>query len=115
MFWDNFVRLCYSMGKSPNAVASEIGLKSTGTVTGWKNGAIPRPSVIQKLASYFNVPVEYLTETENSPSEDRELEEYREHLRTRPEMRLLFHTFKDSTKEEIEAIVAAWEAMHRKE
>lgn len=55
MFWENYLLLCGSVGKSPNAVASEIGIKSSGTVTGWSNGAIPRKSVIFKLCRYFDV------------------------------------------------------------
>ena len=55
MFWENYLALCNSVGKSPNAVASEIGIKSSGTVTGWSNGAIPRKSVLFKLAQYFEV------------------------------------------------------------
>ena len=35
-------------------------------------------------------------------------------LKNRPEMRILFHTFAGATKEQIEAIVKAWEAMQGK-
>lgn len=55
MFWDVFSSLCVENGVSPNTVAAAIGCKSTGTVTGWKNGAIPRNSVKLKLANYFGV------------------------------------------------------------
>jgi transcriptional regulator with XRE-family HTH domain len=64
MFWDNFVRLCNQAGKYPNTVAAEVGVKSTGTVTGWKNGANPRQTVLLKLADYFGVTVDYLLNTE---------------------------------------------------
>lgn len=37
--------------------ASDVGVKSSGTVTGWKNGAIPRQGVIKRLADYFCVSV----------------------------------------------------------
>ena len=60
MFWQRYVSLCNSVGKAPNVVATEIGIKSSGTVTGWKNGATPRRSVLSKLAKYFEVPVEDL-------------------------------------------------------
>ena len=55
MFWKNYLLLCGCVGKSPNAVAAEIGIKSSGTVTGWSNGAIPRKSVLFKLCQYFGV------------------------------------------------------------
>ena len=59
MFWDNFVRLCNQAGKYPNTVAAEVGVKCAGTVTGWKNGANPRQTVLLKLADYFGVTVDY--------------------------------------------------------
>lgn len=57
MFWNTFAKLCVDAGKSPNTVAAECGVKSSGTVTGWKNGAIPRPSVLRRIAEYFGVTV----------------------------------------------------------
>lgn len=60
MFWDNFLLLCDRVGKSPNAVAAEIGFKSSGTVTGWKDGTIPYERNLKKIADYFGVTVEYL-------------------------------------------------------
>lgn len=69
MFWDNFVRLCNQAGKYPNTVAAEVGVKSTGTVTGWKNGANPRQTVLLKLADYFGVTVDYLlSEQKETPT-----------------------------------------------
>lgn len=56
--------LCGSVGKAPNTVASEIGIKSSGTVTGWSNGAIPRKSVLFKLCQYFGVTEEQLLSDE---------------------------------------------------
>ena len=55
MFWDNFLRLCNQVGKSPNAVAAEIGIKSSGSVTAWKNGTVPYARTLQKIADYFGV------------------------------------------------------------
>jgi transcriptional regulator with XRE-family HTH domain len=65
---------------------------------------------LDKIANFFGVSVSYLLGTENSPSGDEELNEYLELLRIRPEMKVLFHTFSGASKEEIEAIVLAWEA-----
>lgn len=61
MFWDNFEALCIKKNVSPNAAASAVGVKSSGTVTGWKNGAAPRSTVLRKLAAYFEVEVSDLT------------------------------------------------------
>lgn len=61
MFWSRYVTLCDKIGKAPNVVAAEVGVKSSGTVTGWKNGAKPRDAVLQRLSVYFGVSVEELT------------------------------------------------------
>lgn len=54
MFWSVFVDLCAKRGVSPNAVAKELTL-SSGSVTSWKGGAIPRPTTIKRIADYFGV------------------------------------------------------------
>lgn len=59
MFWDNYVRLCAEKDKSPNGVANELKL-SSGSITAWKKGAVPRITTLQKIADYFNVSVAYL-------------------------------------------------------
>ena len=59
MFWQNFKKLCESIGTSPNAVCANIGL-STAAATYWKNGSIPKGDALIKLADYFNVSVDYL-------------------------------------------------------
>lgn len=60
MFWKNFSNLCVKIGKSPNTVAKELAL-SSGSITSWKNGAIPRDTTLIKIADYFGVDVSYLT------------------------------------------------------
>lgn len=62
MFWQNYLRLCNEIEKAPNVVANEIGIKSSGTVTGWKNGAMPRQQVLRRLSDYFGVSVASLLE-----------------------------------------------------
>ena len=61
MFWENFMCLCNKAGKSPSRVAVDIGLSSTSAV-GWKKGAVPRPAVLARLADYFGVSVDELTQ-----------------------------------------------------
>lgn len=85
-----------------------------GTMSDLKYGrqASMNAKKLDRIAKYLGVTSSYLlgTETENSPSGDEELNEYLELLRIRPEMKMLFHTFSGASKEEIEAIVLAWEA-----
>lgn len=65
MFWSVFVGLCAKREVSPNAVAKALGL-SSGSVTLWKNGAVPRPTTIKKIADYFGVsPESFLAGTDD--------------------------------------------------
>ena len=69
MFWENFVELCSQNGTSPNAVAAQLG-KSSGSVTAWKNGTVPRETTLKKIADYFSVTVDRLIydQKEKSPT-----------------------------------------------
>lgn len=69
MFWDNFVSLCTRRGTSPNAVAAELK-KSSGSVTAWKNGAVPRETTLKKIADYFEISIDELLydQKEKSPT-----------------------------------------------
>ena len=57
-FWDIFYYECMLKEKTPTAVAKEIGI-SSGTVTGWKNGAQPSVFMARKLGNYFGRPAAY--------------------------------------------------------
>ena len=67
MFWTRFIELCNEVGKSPNAVAAACGVKSSGTVTGWSKGSVPRAPILHKIADYFHVSVDYLAGNVNDP------------------------------------------------
>jgi len=56
VFYDNFVKLCNSVNKSPSAVVLEIGLQKS-TVTRWKKGSMPTDATAQKIADYFGISV----------------------------------------------------------
>lgn len=60
-FWNTFVSLCNYTNKSPNAVAKELGI-SSGSITAWKQDATRKPQdrMLQKIANYFDVSVNYL-------------------------------------------------------
>lgn len=61
VFYENYLRLCNSVKKSPSAVALEVGLKKS-SVTRWKAGGNPTDATAQKIADYFGVPISELTE-----------------------------------------------------
>ena len=68
-FYENYVRLCNSVGKSPSAVAIELKLGKP-SVSRWKSGTNPRTATLLKIADYFGVTVEYLKgeETKKDPA-----------------------------------------------
>lgn len=70
-FYENYVKLCNLAGKSPSAVAVELKLGKP-SVTRWKHGAVPRDTTILKIAGYFGVSVEELTQdTKKRPPQQR--------------------------------------------
>ena len=65
MFYDNFDRLCASIGTSPTAFTRDVLGLSTSKVTAWKNGSIPKYEILQQIADVFNVTVGELFDGEN--------------------------------------------------
>lgn len=60
MFYDVYCDLCKQRGLSPSRAALDMGINK-GTVSIWKKGIyMPRQDTLQKIAKYFNVPVDYL-------------------------------------------------------
>ena len=118
MFYDVFKRLCDEKGVSCNRAATEIGL-SNATATKWKKtGATPSGDTLSKIAAYFDVSVDHLIGNDNkeekpAATEDDELNEYLEELKTRPEMRMLFSLAKGATKQDVEQAVAIVEALFK--
>ena len=59
MFFDNLYKLCKQKNTTPNGMAKILNI-SSGSVTSWKNGTLPKSDTLQKIASYFNVSTDYL-------------------------------------------------------
>ena len=59
MFYDNYERLCKSLGKTPSGIAKELNI-SAGTVSAWRKGSTPTGQMLQKIANYFDVSTDYL-------------------------------------------------------
>lgn len=68
-FYENYLRLCNEIKKSPSAVALELGLTKTA-VSNWKNrGTSPTDANAQLIADYFKITVsELLGENEKKPT-----------------------------------------------
>lgn len=59
-----FKQLCEHIGSSPNAIGKKLGI-SSGSITNWKNGKLPKFETRLKIADYFKVPIQgLLTEVE---------------------------------------------------
>lgn len=72
VFYENYVRMCNAIGKTPSAVALEMGIAKP-TVTRWKNGSNPNSATLYKVADYFGVTVEFLLgadDNKKSPAHD---------------------------------------------
>ena len=120
--YENIRELCEEKGIKGGKMCVDLGLSKslmTDLKAGRKKGISAETA--QKIADYFGVSMErVMSGKEKEPADgelvngDAELTAYLEELRKRPEMRMLFHTFAGATKEQIEAIVKAWEAMQGK-
>lgn len=59
-FYNNYLVLCNSVGKTPSAVALEIGF-SKSTVSRWKAGQSANDATLQKVADFFGCTIAELT------------------------------------------------------
>lgn len=117
MFYNRLKELCKNKGTSVTAMSKELGL-SSGNVTNWKNGRLPKTAIMIQIANYLNVSVDYLmgeTEEQKKPlvNNDEELTDYLQELKDREEMRMLFSVTKTCTKEEVEQAVRIIEALRK--
>ena len=74
MFWDNFLKLCEKANKSPNAVGADLGY-SSGSITAWKQGRVPKWATISKISDYFGVSTDYLLGNTDQKEKTTNLEE----------------------------------------
>lgn len=66
IFFDRYGALCKERGESPNSVAKKLGV-SSGSITAWKRGTMPRIETVNMLASFFNVSADYLLGNVSDP------------------------------------------------
>ena len=122
MFYDLFCELCARKGIAPTRAALDMGM-SKATPTTWKNkGTTPQAAQLQKIADYFGASVAYLlgkTKQKEKPLANengglKELTEYLDELKNRPEMKMLFSLAKGATKEDVEKAVKIIETLLEK-
>ena len=73
-FFERYEELCKSKGETPNSVAKHIGA-SSGSVTAWKNGTVPRLPTLTKISEYFGVSTDYLVGKEEKAEKNDILDE----------------------------------------
>lgn len=116
--YENIKALCDGAGISTYRLCQELGF-STALMSQWKSGRQePSRKKLQQIADYFQLPVERLIvgdwEEKKAPdyeSEDREIMEYLNELKTNPGMRVLFSKAKGASKEDLEKVVKMIEIM----
>nr|DAU92914.1 MAG TPA: helix-turn-helix domain protein [Bacteriophage sp.] len=68
MFYDIFRDLCEQKGIKPGPAAEACGINRSN-VTLWKQkGYTPRPDALNKIAAFFDVPIDYLLDNSDSRS-----------------------------------------------
>lgn len=67
MFFDQFRKICKINNTTPTAVIKTLGY-STSKITAWKNGAIPKADILEKLASFFDIQVSYFFDSNTMPT-----------------------------------------------
>ena len=66
MFYTQFLKICKENDVKPTPLIKSLGF-STGNLKKWSEGATVNSDILAKLAEYFNVPVDYFFEDDESP------------------------------------------------
>lgn len=66
MFYQRLHKICKENGTTVTRMVKDLGL-SSGNLTNWKNGRLPKTEIALKIANYLNVTVHYLMGEENAP------------------------------------------------
>ncbi len=104
--------LCRKQG-IPVARLEELAELKPRTIGKWDEN---KPSVdkVQRVARCLHVSIDYLLGDDNydlSDSDEDDLKDFLEDLRTRPEMRMLMKTQRGATKEEVQENIRFLEAL----
>lgn len=118
MFGENLRRLREERGLNQTELAEILGTTKQSVNRYEKNLREPNIKTASEFAKRLGVPLHVLTGEQAAPSpssEDKELMEYLDVLKTRPECRMLFKLTKDASKADVEKAVAIVEALRRTE
>ena len=106
MFWNNFISLCNARNVSPNNVCAQLGF-SSAVATKWKNGAAPRDTTLQKIADYFQVPLESLLD--DGPNEQQK----ESSSLTDERVKIAMEHINGLSKEELDVLIPLLEQMKK--
>ncbi len=65
MFYEQLIKICKINNVKPSPVLKELGL-SSGNLKRWESGASVNYDTLEKLAEYFDVPVDYFFENDDT-------------------------------------------------
>lgn len=114
--YNNIKELCDDKGVTVSQMCIATGVR-TGKLSDLKYGrkqTITLP-VAEKIASYFGVSLDRLIYGSEGNSESRPYDIFVEEIRDRPEMKMLFKTSRNATKEQIELVANLLETMIEKD
>ena len=99
-------------GLTQEQVSEAISVKRA-RYNSWENNiASPSIELLKTIANFFNVSTDYLLENQKDSYDDTD--NILELLHKRPEMKILFSTTKNASKEDIEQAVKIIEALKKK-
>ena len=111
-FSERLAALRRERGMTQAELAAELGISKSAVSMYERGNREPELDLLQEMADLFGVSVSSLLGREEPlVNDDPELTEYLERLRDRPELRMLFSTTRNATKEDIEKTVRIIEAL----
>ena len=103
---------------SQGNLEKELGF-SNGSISKWKT-SMPKPEILQKIADYFGVTVDYLMTGNESDGKERyytndETASIAQEIFDNKELRLLFDAAKDAQPDDLQTVHQMLLALKRKE
>ena len=103
-FIDRILELLHQQGISKNKMLVDLRLSKNSIVDWSRRGTIPNGETLSKIASYFNVSVDYLLGNEQKEKPSSEEESFSQNKK---ELMALFDTMSDAQQESFLAIARA--------
>ena len=104
---ENIARRREQLGMTQEDLAEKMGYKHKSSISKIEKGINDiSQSKLKQFAEVMHTSVDYLLDGDNETSEEDELLEYLEELRTRPEMKMLFDSSRHMSIDQVKAIVA---------